>query len=136
MEEEFRKDLYQNYYSYHTKQLYGTITLSSIINQFEAWEFYYSEFLPIEKNIKILDAGCGYGGFVYWLTELGYSKVSGIDRSNEMIDLGKSLNINNISQVDIFEHLTITTNTYDLIFCRDVLEHLDKNEVYKIFKLF
>jgi trans-aconitate methyltransferase len=67
---------------------------------------------------------------------LGYSKVSGIDLSKEMIGLGKSLNINNIFQADIFEHLQNNKNSFDVIFCRDVLEHLTKPEVFEIFKLF
>lgn len=46
------------------------------------------------------------------------------------------MNIKNIKQEDLFEHLEINENTYDIIFCRDVLEHFTKNEIIEIFSLF
>lgn len=133
---DYKETIYENYHSLHTKHLYGTVTIDAIKKQFSAWKYYFSEFLPNDKDVKILDAGCGNGGFVFWLIELGYSKSSGVDVSKEMIDIGKALNIKNISRADIFEHLTNNPNTYDLIFCRDVLEHLKKEEVFTIFHLF
>jgi len=136
MQNNFKDIIYNNYYSYHTKELYGVVTINSIKEQFSAWEYYFSEFLPKDKSSKILDAGCGNGGFIYWINELGYSNANGIDISKEMIDLGKSLKINNISQTDIYEHLQNNKYNFDVIFCRDVLEHLAKPEVFEMFKLF
>lgn len=134
--QDYKKIIYQKYFSFHTKKLYGKITLESIRGQFKFWKYYFSEFLPIDKYINILDAGCGNGGFVFWLMELGYLKSYGIDISEEMINIGKSLNIKNLMQADLFIHLNENKNHYDLIFCRDVLEHLNKKEVVDIFKLF
>lgn len=136
MENNYKNIIYKKYFSLHTKKLYGNITLGSISYQFKFWKYYFSEFLPNDRNIKIFDAGCGNGGFVYWLMELGYPNTNGVDISVEMIDIGKSLNIKNIKQADIFDHLRDNINYYDLIFCRDVLEHLSKNEVADIFTLF
>lgn len=43
---------------------------------------------PSLKEIRILDFGCGTGGFCLKLNNLGY-KVTGIDSSKEMIDIAK-----------------------------------------------
>ncbi len=136
MNEDYKKAIYNNYYAYHTKELYGKVTLDSIKKQFPALKYYFSEFLPKDITASIIDAGCGNGNLVFWLTELGYSNVIGIDHSKEMIELGKSLNIKNIFQADLFEYLQNKKNMYDVIFCRDVLEHFNKQQVFEIFILF
>jgi 2-polyprenyl-3-methyl-5-hydroxy-6-metoxy-1,4-benzoquinol methylase len=136
MQPDYKNIIYNNYHSFHTKKLYGTVTLGSIERQFKFWKYYFSEFLPIDKTAKILDAGCGNGGFVHWLIELGFLNSSGIDISKEMIDLGQSLNIKNIFKDDIFNHLRSNKNKYDIIFCRDVIEHFNKTDVVEIFILF
>lgn len=136
MKQDYKNLIYENYHSIHTKKLYGDISLETIRSQFKFWKYYFIKYLPLDKNVKILDAGCGNGGFVYWLTQMGYTNSIGIDISKELIDLGISLNIKNIEQVDLFEHLKKNEDTYDIIFCRDVLEHFTKNEIIEIFSLF
>jgi 2-polyprenyl-3-methyl-5-hydroxy-6-metoxy-1,4-benzoquinol methylase len=136
MKQDYKEKFFSNYYSYHTKRLYGTVSLDSISNQFKFWKYYFSEYLPDHKDIRILDAGCGNGGFVHWLLTLGYENTTGIDISSEMIEIGKSINIKNIKQADIFDHLHVNKNTYEIIFCRDVLEHLNKSELVDLFLLF
>ncbi len=44
--------------------------------------------VPFESNI--LDFGCGYGRITQEISELGYSKIIGIDSSQEMINRGLS----------------------------------------------
>lgn len=45
---------------------------------------------PLQKdNLRVLDYGCGGGGFAYKLSTLGY-KVIGVDYSQEMINVAKS----------------------------------------------
>ncbi|WP_337871788.1 class I SAM-dependent methyltransferase [Ignavibacterium sp.] len=136
MVNDYKNKIYENYHSIHTKKLYGDISIETIKRQFKFWKYFFSEYLPTDKNIKILDAGCGNGGFVYWLTQIGYKNTIGIDISEELIDLGISLNIKNIEQDDLIDHLKKHEGTYDIIFCRDVLEHFTKNEIIEIFSLF
>jgi len=44
--------------------------------------------LPEDKKAKIIDLGCGNGGFVYWLQQIGYQNAEGIDISAEQIETG------------------------------------------------
>lgn len=136
MKSDYKNLIYNNYHTFHTKKLYGKTNPDSIRKQFKYWQYFFSDFLPKNKFIKILDVGCGDGGFVLWLQEKGYSNTIGIDISTEMINLSKSMNIKSTFQDNMFDHLRINKNKYDLIFCRDVLEHLPKEEVVEILRLF
>lgn len=135
MEDNYKRHLYQNYYASHTSKLYGDVSIDSIKKQFTSWRYYFGEYLKNSKSKKILDAGCGNGGFVHWLLEMGYEGTKGIDISNEMIKVGQNIGIKNIYCLDISEHLGENKKTYDLIFCRDVLEHFSKTEVMTLFEL-
>lgn len=136
MSHNYKKIIYDKYYSVHTKNLYGNFSNESVKKQYKFWNYYFSEYLPKDFTIQILDAGCGNGGFVSWLIDCGYKNSKGVDISKEMIDLGKSLNIDNLYQEDLFEYLRKNKNVFDIIFCRDVLEHFKKNEIIEIFSLF
>lgn len=131
----YKEKLYSKYVSTHTSYL-GEITIENIKKQFPTWKFYYSKFLPKDKNAKILDVGCGKGGFVYWLQQISYENSFGIDISKEQIILAKRLGIKNIKQADLFKFLRDKKESYDVIFARDILEHFKKEEILNILKLF
>ncbi len=139
----YRDKLYSKYVSTQTSRLYGKQNFDSIKKQFPAWQSYFGKFLPQNKNVKILDIGCGNGGFVYWLQRLGYQNAEGIDISKEQIEVAQKLGIKNIRQEDIKKFLNFGTSDvlgtsevqsikYDIIFCRDVLEHFNKEEILDI----
>ncbi len=128
----YRDKFYQKYASIQTSQLYGEASLDKIKKQFLAWQSYFGKFLPKDKNAKILDLGCGNGGFVYWLQQIGCQNVDGIDISEEQIESAQKLGIKNIQQADIKEFLMDKKNIYDIIFARDVLEHFNKEEIIDV----
>lgn len=132
---DYRKKLYSNYISTHTSHLYGEVSLNRIRKQFPIWRKYFAKFLPQDKEAKILDLGCGQGGFVYWLQTLGYKNTWGIDISDQQIEVAKSLGIENIKQADLKKFLPGKRETYNLIFARDVLEHFRKEEILGILNL-
>jgi 2-polyprenyl-3-methyl-5-hydroxy-6-metoxy-1,4-benzoquinol methylase len=128
----YRQQLYSSYVSSHTFWLYGKVNLDEMKRQFPVYRRYYGSFLPDNKNVKILDIGCGNGGFVYFLQSIGYRNTSGVDISKEQVDLACKLGIENITWHDIKEFLLRQCETYDLIFARDTLEHFTKNEALQI----
>ena len=79
--------------------------------------------------------GCGNGGFVYWLQELGYSNTEGIDISIEQVEAAKKIGIKNINQGDLRDFIKNKKDSYDVIFMRDVLEHFNKEEILDILEL-
>jgi 2-polyprenyl-3-methyl-5-hydroxy-6-metoxy-1,4-benzoquinol methylase len=86
---DYRKKLYSAYVSSHLSYLYGETTIDKIEKQFKVWKSYYCRFLPEDKGSVILDAGCGNGAFLYFLKQMGFKNLTGIDISSEQIEVAK-----------------------------------------------
>jgi 2-polyprenyl-3-methyl-5-hydroxy-6-metoxy-1,4-benzoquinol methylase len=131
----YREKLYSTYVSTHTAHLYGEVTVEEIRKQFPVWKNYYGRFLPKDTAAKILEIGCGNGGFVWWLQEIGYKNTLGIDISQEQIETAKKLGIKNVECADLIGFLEGKQGNYDVVFARDVIEHFNKDEILGILKL-
>ncbi len=130
----YKEKQYTAYVSTHTSHLYGEVTVDTIKSQFPAWKWYYKRFLPKDKNAKTLDLGCGSGSFLYFLRNLGYKNSAGIDISPEQVEVAKKLGINGVECADIMGFLGDKKESYDLIFARDVLEHMTKGKILEALK--
>jgi len=81
---------------------------------------------PLEK-LKILDIGCGGGILAEPLNRLG-ATITGIDASSDNIEIAKfhskemNLNIEYIHAAP--ENLDLKNNTYDVLLCMEVVEHI------------
>ncbi len=131
----YKDKFYSKYVSSHTKELYGDFSIEKIKSQFPVWKSYFSTLLFRDKKAKILDIGCGNGSFLFWLKSMGFKNFEGVDISQEQINLGKKIGIENIFCVDFRDYLKGKNNSYDLIFTRDLLEHFEKGEVVEILEL-
>lgn len=78
---------------------------------------------------KILDMGCGPGALMYLLHELGIH-VDGIDYSAMCKDLAPPELKDRIIQGSVCDPL-VADNSYDLVICREVFEHLTVLEIRK-----
>lgn len=91
---------------------------------------FYTVMLRESKRLKptrILDVGCGEG---FTLLKLKNEKIgkslSGIDNLDTAIKIGKKIHPTlNIKKGDIYK-LPYPDNSFDLVLCMEVLEHLDK----------
>ena len=89
--------------------------------------------IPQNKNLKILELGCGYGSMVYYLNKNGYSDVIGIDISEEQVKGAEKLGINNIIKADSYEFLKQQKgNTFDIIIAFDLIEHYTKESLFSL----
>lgn len=131
----YQDKFYSKYVSAHTGQLYGELSLEKIKRRFPAWRKYFGKFLPENKEAKIIDLGCGNGGFVWWLQEVGYRSAEGIDISPEQVELAEKLGIENIQEASIEIFLKNKVKFYDTIFIMDVLEHKSKESVLDTLEL-
>jgi 2-polyprenyl-3-methyl-5-hydroxy-6-metoxy-1,4-benzoquinol methylase len=132
---EQNRRFYDKYVSTHTGNLYGPQDLKKIEGQFFAWRSYFSAFLPKDRNAKILDLGCGNGGFVHWLDSLGYKNVFGLDISNEQVKAAEMLGIKGVSRGDIFDFLPSRRGEFEVIFARDILEHIPREKTLDFVEL-
>jgi 2-polyprenyl-3-methyl-5-hydroxy-6-metoxy-1,4-benzoquinol methylase len=65
----------------------------------------------------------------------GFAGAEGVDVSSEQIELGRSLGIRNLYVGSLEDHLRDRLNAYGVIFMRDVLEHIPKNDVCSVLDL-
>jgi 2-polyprenyl-3-methyl-5-hydroxy-6-metoxy-1,4-benzoquinol methylase len=95
----------------------------------------YFKFLPLDKKVKILDIGCGYGRYLLSLLKLGYKNCYGIDISEEQIDYARDvIRINNIEKADAMFWLENKELSFDVILAIDVLEHLNSDDLIVLCK--
>jgi len=133
--DKYKKVIYDNYIKNHNENLYGKATTAKMDAVAKVLDFYYGRHLLEDKNINILDIGCGNGNLVYWLNSLGYKNVKGIDVSQQQIDQGTSFGIKNLECIDLFTFLNQNTIKFDIIIAKDVIEHFTRDEVFDILSL-
>ena len=91
------------------------------------------EHFPSDKNIQILDLGCGEGAFIYYLSQAGYNNVYGVDASAEQVALAHACGISQVEQLDINDYLsTAGDESADVVLLMDVLEHFQRQELFDI----
>jgi 2-polyprenyl-3-methyl-5-hydroxy-6-metoxy-1,4-benzoquinol methylase len=94
----------------------------------------YLKHLPVDKNAKIVDLGCGMGHFLNFLVNEKYNNYIGIDVSEENIQYCRKNKFNVISG-DIFDFLKDTNDKYDVIVMNDIIEHFEKSEINLLLQL-
>jgi SAM-dependent methyltransferase len=88
---------------------------------------------PADKQASILEVGCGYGIFQYYINRAGYVNSLGIDRSEEQVASAHNLGIKNVKQEDLLTYINnCESNSIDVIIAFDVLEHFGKEELSQI----
>ena len=70
-----------------------------------------------DKNIKILDAGCGTGLVGIELKKHNYLNIDGMDLSKKLLDLVPKGYYQKLQQVDLNKPIKVKNNTYDAIMC-------------------
>ena len=91
------------------------------------------KYLPQDKDTRVLDLGCGYGIWLYWLKEAGYHCLEGVDRSPEQVEAAHSLGLRFVVQDNIQGYLADRKpESCDVVLAFDVLEHFGKAEVFHI----
>jgi 2-polyprenyl-6-hydroxyphenyl methylase/3-demethylubiquinone-9 3-methyltransferase len=112
-------------------------------NHFNKSRFdFFKNYVPNWKGIKVLDVGCGGGLACEFLAKLG-ANVSGIDLSINSIkaaqEHAKNSNLEINYQCGVAENLPYNENTFDIVLCFDVLEHVADlkiviSEIYRVLK--
>ena len=125
--------LYENYITTHFGNIYKNAH-KDFMTYYRYYNKNYSKFIPNNKNIYILDIGCGMGHFIYYLQKKGYQNYLGVDISKENINFCKTKGFH-VEHVDIFDFLKSNVEPFDVIIMNDVIEHLNKEEILRLLDL-
>jgi SAM-dependent methyltransferase len=125
--ETHRERFYRHYLAHHR----GADVLE-MHERLEAGAPYFKrlmKYFPENKDTRVLDLGCGYGVWLYWLKKAGYHCLEGVDRSPEQVEAAHSLGLDFVGQGDIRDHLASREpQSCDVVLAFDVLEHFRKEE--------
>jgi 2-polyprenyl-3-methyl-5-hydroxy-6-metoxy-1,4-benzoquinol methylase len=122
------------------------------MNEEEIWNQHYdrsggvckSPFLePVRAKVQelipadvetILDAGCGGGALLKRLSDLGKYHVVGVDQSHQAVKVATSELKLNATVGSILNMEQFEDNTFDLVICSAVTEHMKLPEVHQCVK--
>jgi 2-polyprenyl-3-methyl-5-hydroxy-6-metoxy-1,4-benzoquinol methylase len=100
----------------------------------EVFEADLSNYLPDNKEVPILDVGCGWGQLLWWLREKGYTNIQGIDIGKAQEEHGKSIGIDIICVKDSTSFLENPDSKYKLVIMNHMIEHMPAAEGIKLLK--
>lgn len=96
---------------------------------------YLHDLIEINENTSVLEIGCGEAGNLVPFLDMGCKRVVGIDISEGRIENGQLYhsdhpNYKNLELIaeDIYD--TETTEEFDIIISRDVIEHIPNQEKF------
>ena len=80
---------------------------------------------------RVLDAGCGGGGYVRYLGQCGYDAV-GVDNQDQFLALAEQApSGGKFIHADLTKGLPFDDKSFDTTICFDVLEHVDDERVIR-----
>jgi SAM-dependent methyltransferase len=81
---------------------------------------------------RLLDAGCGTGGFLSWALDRGdFASVVGVDIGSAAVDLARQRLPSADFHVTPLRSLPFADESFDLVVSNDVLQHVHEREVEK-----
>lgn len=87
----------------------------------------YLAHLP-RRDARVLEIGCGKGYFLQVLKEHGFARVEGIDLSPANVAACRErFSLESVEVADAVPFLDARPGTYDVVFLKDILEHVEKH---------
>jgi 2-polyprenyl-3-methyl-5-hydroxy-6-metoxy-1,4-benzoquinol methylase len=127
-----------NYFEHYAKMNgIDTNSTESFINWYENASVVYNS--EIAGNVidllsrKVLDVGCGIGGFLYYLKQKGHKDFLGIDSDSKQIEICKKYVTENCKCIDIKSFIQKYDEKFDLIVMYDFIEHFYLDELIWLF---
>ena len=114
----FKSLNYTNYLGRRDRYLKLAFELHELLNKFHL----------IDKESTILDYGCAVGFLMEGFHELGYKNVFGYDISQWAATQAKNKDLKILSK--------IKRESFNMIICLDVLEHMPDEEIHQTFALY
>ena len=106
------------------------------VDNFVDLKLNFSQWLPANKNARILDFGCGDGRIIQFLLDHGYTNITGADIKIPNDLKFPSEKVSLIEIKDATEFLSAQKEKFDFIVAKDVIYYFNSREVLNILVLF
>jgi 2-polyprenyl-3-methyl-5-hydroxy-6-metoxy-1,4-benzoquinol methylase len=132
MSETWKGRLYQSYVSSGQAAVKDASSAESVFaRQGPFLRYTIHNFLGPDRQVKIIDLGCGHGDFLYWLKQAGFRNIEGVDGSPEQIALAHHCGVQEAQLQTIDSYLAEAPSaSCDVVLLFDVLEHLTREELF------
>jgi SAM-dependent methyltransferase len=123
---------------YHQTQ--SLLNDSDDLQRIEWFKAYFSKnylkyLTSYNKDISILEIGCGRGMLLNAISESGFNNLTGIDLSEGDVELGKQLFPHlKLDTCDLHDFLNNSLKKFDVIILKAVLEHVEKPMIMDLLK--
>jgi len=94
---------------------------------------FFKEKISGNRNLKILDIGCGFGALLLSLKNEGFLNIRGIDSSAPAVEYCRQKNLN-VELIELKNFLAKNQEKFDLICANHLIEHLKKEEIIETLK--
>lgn len=122
----WRKTMYGNYSAHFDSQ-----SSSGDIVQFNQFNLIYGNALATAPEGPVLDLGCGQGEWLEWMRQKGYPHLCGVDLSAEDLQVAANRGFE-VHHSHVSDFLNGHENRFAMIHAKDLIEHLDKNELVEL----
>lgn len=95
-----------------------------------AYDHYLRGWLPMPRDLAVVELGCGGGRLLRFFADRGYSNVVGVDISPSQVRLAAQAGAS-VVEGDAVGFIEAHVGTYDLVVGLDIVEHLRKDELFR-----
>ncbi|MEX0965940.1 MAG: class I SAM-dependent methyltransferase [Bacteroidia bacterium] len=127
----YRGKLYENYFETQVSRI-GAEGVAKLKNDLR---LYRKEILPLlsqDRQMPVLDIGCGYGSLLMLLKQEKYQHLQGIDLSPEQVKKAEEFGVEDVQHADVFDFLYDKKEEFGAITGIDIIEHFNKNELLRL----
>jgi len=129
MSESIRRKLDDSYIE-HYKDL-NVIDEEAYKKHIKNYHDQLSAVLPENKEASMVDIGCGVGLLLYYLSQMGYTSLTGVDSSKSQLEMARKFCPSFIKLIndDANNFLLYNKAKFDRIFLFDFIEHIEKDSI-------
>jgi len=131
------KELYKDYLTTHFSTGHKIrIDKKTYERYFRYFKLNYENYLPKNKNARIVDLGCGIGHFLFYLKKSNYTNFIGVDLGKQAVEFCKKHKLApKIVYSDAHSFLKKSKEKFDVIIFNDIIEHIPKKDMIPLLKL-
>lgn len=132
----YRKYFYEDYFDRQSGRDYKDDVNRKFLDEQYQFQKEVIPYLPAKnKEIEILDLGCGIGSLIAACKKKGYKNLIGIDISDQQVEIAHQLDVHEVIKADIFDYLKKHESAFDVISGMDIIEHFTKDELVDLVQL-